>query len=420
MYSTRKFLGLLFVAAALLALSGCEEKAQQPQQASQLPVVGTWVIQARTVPFITELSGRTSAFYVSEVRPQVSGIILERLFTEGSEVKEGQQLYQIDPSLYQAALDSAQAGLQRAQATYNSARLLAERYTKVVKVNGISKQQYDDAVAARNQAAAEVASAKSAVETARINLEYTKVLSPISGHIGQSSVTRGALVTANQAQPLALVQRLDQVYVDVTQSSTDILRLKRAMAEGLLEKTPAGGARVGLVLEDGSTYTTRVDGKDVAIMGELQFSDVTVDQGTGMVTLRALFPNPDRLLFAGMFVTAKVEEGVTENGILVPQQAVARDASGNPTALVLVNNPNAGRTNGQTGQQEPDKIIERRQLVVDRSVQGKYWLVSKGLAAGDELVVEGSQKVRPGGGAVAKPLPSPFAEDDAPSRPSAR
>lgn len=377
------------------------------------PVVGTLELTPYTVTYKTELVGRTTAFYTAEVRPQVSGIILERLFEEGSMVEQGQQLYQIDPEIYQASLNSANAALQRAQASYQSARLLAERYASVVKVNGVSKQQYDDAIAARNQADAEVQSAKAAVETARINLEYTKLLSPVSGHIGQSSVTKGALVTANQAQPLATVQQLDKMYVDVSQSSIEILRLKKALAEGSVKATASGGASVELILEDGSVYRNIKDGNSEPIMGELQFSDVTVDPSTGMVKVRAIFPNPDGLLFPGMYVRAILQEGVIENAMIVPQQAVSRDTSGRPTALVVVKNPKAGQTNERTGQPESEFIVEMRILTVDKTIDSKHWLVTSGLSFGEMVLMEGSQKVRPGGAAIPKPVEeNPISESD--------
>jgi membrane fusion protein (multidrug efflux system) len=406
---------LLLCAAALLS-GGCGGSQNAPAQPARLPEVNTLVVAPYAVTYKTELAGRTSAFFVSEVRPQVNGIIRDRLFDEGALVEKGQQLYQIDPATYRAGLNSANAALQRAQAAYNAARLLAERYARVVAVNGVSRQQYDDAVAARNQAEAEVLAARAAVETAEINLEYTKVLAPISGYIGRSSVTPGALVTANQAQPLATVQYLDTMYVDVTQSSADILRLKKALADGSIKPAEGGGAGVELLLEDGSRYAylhvPDGDGKPVASRGELQFSDVSVDPGTGMVTIRAVFPNPDGLLFPGMYVKAILQEGVIERAVIVPQQAVSRDASGRPTTLAVVRNPKAGTVDERTGRPEPDSIVEYRILTVDRVIDDQYWLVTSGLAFGDQVIMEGSLKVRPGGGVIGRPMESPIRESD--------
>ncbi len=376
--TTRSCLFLLALTLAGAAfLAGCGE-APKPQQQGT-PTVGVVTTKARKVPMLTRLSGRTAAYLESDVRPQVGGIILKRLFTEGSFVKKDAVLYEIDPAPYKAAYDNAQAGLMQAEANVVSARLLAERYAQVVKVNAVSKQQYDDAVASYGQAKAQVAAGKASVESARINLDYTKVKAPVAGHIGKSSVTPGALVTANQPSALAKVQQLDPMYVDVTQSSADILRLKRALAGGKLATSGKGGAKVRLLLEDGSTYERE---------GALQFSDVSVDQSTGMVTVRAEFPNESGLLFPGMYVRAVLEEAVNEQGILVPQQAVSYDSQGRPFALVIKNG-----------------VVETRLLTVDRSIDlqtvdpelsGNAWLVSKGLAEGEQVIVEGSQKVMPG------------------------
>lgn len=377
------FLALTLVGAALLA--GCGDPPQQQQQ--MVPEVGVITVMAQRVPMTTELSGRTAAYLESDVRPQVGGIIQKRVFTEGSTVKEGQLLYQIDPAPYQAAYDNAKAVLMKAEANLASARLLAQRYSEVVKINAVSKQQYDDAVAAHGQARADVASAKAALESARINLGYTKVTAAVAGHIGKSSVTPGALVTANQAQALARVQQLDPMYVDVTQSTADILRLKRALADGRLAPNSEGGARVQLVLEDGSDYP---------LEGKLQFSDVTVDTSTGAVTVRAEFPNPKDLLFPGMFVRARLQESINENGILVPQQAVSRDSQGRPTVLLI-----------------KDGLVELRLITVERSINlrtvspdmtGTAWLVSAGLAEGEQVIIEGVQKVQVGKAAKGHPV----------------
>ncbi len=354
-----------------LMLAGCAKK----QEAGMMPPggppeVGIVVMEAKSVPLTTELSGRTSPHLIAEVRPQVGGIIQKRLFTEGSDVKEGQVLYQIDPSSYKAAFASARAALAKAEANLAPARLKEERYRDLVKINAVSKQDYDDATATLKQAEAEVEAAKAAVETARINLAYTTVTAPISGRIGKSSVTTGALVTASQAAPLATIQRLDPIYVDLPQSSAELLRLKAALASGEIRKKGSGEAKVRLVLEDGTPYP---------LEGSLKFSDVTVDQSTGSVTLRTLFPNPKQVLLPGMFVRAIIEEGVKEQAILAPQQGVSRDPAGNATALVV----GAGEK------------VEPRVIKVDRAI-GDKWLVKEGLKPGDRVIVEGIQKAKPG------------------------
>jgi len=333
------------------------------------------------VPITTELPGRVNAYRVADVRPQVSGIIQKRLFVEGSEVKAGQQLYQIDPAPYQATYDSALAAQM-------SARALAERYKPLVEANAVSKQDYDNAVASRLQAQA-------AVETARINLIYTKVLAPVSGRLGRSFVTEGALVTANQSTALATVQQLDPIYVDVTQPSTTLLRLRREASAGLLKRNEEGKTEVRLRLEDGSDY---------ALPGTLEFSEVTVDVGTGSVTLRALMPNPDRLLLPGMFVRAELEEGVREGTVLAPQQGVTHNQKGEPSALVV----------------GPDSTVQLRTLQADRAV-GDQWVVTAGLSPGDRVIVEGLQFARPGAKVVPeeyRPPPNPARQAIAPGQPA--
>jgi membrane fusion protein (multidrug efflux system) len=283
-------------------------------------------IHPQKAEIVTELPGRTTAYRVAEVRPQVTGILLKRLFIEGSEVKAGQQLYQIDPATYQAAVDSAQAAVAKAEAAAQVAKLLAERRNKLVASSVISRQDYDDAYASYQQSLADVASAQAVLQNARIDLVYTKVLSPISGRIGRSVVTEGALVTANQATALATVQQLDPIYVDVTQSSTQLLRLQRELADGRLTNADAQTATARLRLEDGTEYPEA---------GRLQFSEVTVDQGTGSVTLRAEFPNPRRQLLPGMFVRALIKEGDSSSALLVPQKGVTRNLKGEPIAMVV-------------------------------------------------------------------------------------
>ena len=335
-------------------LGGCEHKAPPP--APPPPKVSVVTVRAQAVPITTELPGRVAGYRYADVRPQVNGIILKRLFIEGSEVKAGQQLYQIDPAPYQASYDSAVA----ADA---SARALWERYKPLAEANAVSKQDYDNAMASHLQAQA-------AGETARINLIYTRVLSPITGHISRSAITEGALVTANQATAIANVQQLDPVYVDVTQPITTLLRLKSEAAAGLLKKNEAGKAQVQLRLEDGSDY---------AHPGTLEFSEVTVDEGTGSVTLRALIPNPERLLLPGMFVREVIQEGVREGAVLAPQQGVSHDQKGSPNALVV----------------GPDDTVELRSIQTDRAI-GDQWLVTSGLKPGDRVIVEGIQSARPG------------------------
>ncbi|WP_432722240.1 efflux RND transporter periplasmic adaptor subunit [Jeongeupia wiesaeckerbachi] len=356
--------------AGSLALIGCGEPNAANNAAHPEPVVGVVTVSGQSLPMTTELAGRTSPYQVSDVRPQVGGIIQKRLFTEGSEIKAGQVLYQIDPATYQAAYDSAKASLAKAEANVLSAKNRAERYADLVKINAVSKQEYDDAYATLKQSEADVAAGRAAVETARINLAYTKVTSPVDGRIGRSAVTPGALVTANQAESLATVQTLDPIYVDVTQSSNELLRLQRELASGSLKRAGTDAAKVKLVFDDGSTYP---------LEGKLEFSEVTVEQSTGTVTLRAVFPNPKHQLLPGMYVRAVIEEGVNDNAILAPQQAVTRDARGNATAMVV------GK----------DDKVEPRQLKTARTV-GDNWLVTDGLKSGDKLIVDGLQKIHPG------------------------
>ena len=350
----------LLVAFAMTLPAGCSHPAAPPHPPQARVSVVT--VKAQAVPIVTELPGRVNAYRTADVRPQVNGIILRRLFVEGGEVKKGQQLYQIDPAPYQAAYDSAVA----AQA---SARALAQRYKQLLAVNFVGKQDYDNARAARLQADA-------AVETAHINLVYTKVLSPISGRIGRSFITEGALVTANQATALATVQQLDPIYVDVTQPTSTLLRLQREAAAGLLKQSETGKPQVRLTLEDGSDY---------AHPGTLEFSEVTVDEGTGSVTLRALMPNPERLLLPGMFVREEIQEGVRQDAVLAPQQGVSHNQKGEPTALVV----------------ERDGTVALRLLKTDRAV-GDQWLVTSGLTPGDRVIVEGLQSAKPGTKVVAE------------------
>lgn len=355
--------------AALALASGCGRKSTAAARPAGPVEVGVVTLAPTAVTLTQELPGRISAFRVAEVRARVNGIVVKRLFTEGSEVREGQPLFKIDPAPYQAALDSARAQLARAEARLASAKLMAERYTELVAANAVSKQEHDDAIAGLKTAEADVAAGRAAVQTARISLGYTTVTSPVKGRIGRSEVTEGAYVQAAQATLLATVQQLDQVYVDVTQSSAEVLRLRRDLETGKLQSAGKGQARVELVTEDGQAYGTA---------GALQFADVTVDPGTGTIALRAIFPNPRAELLPGMYVRARLPQGVNPAALLVPQRGVTRNNKGEPTALVV----SGGK-------------VELRTLVTDRAV-GDAWLVTSGVKAGEQVIVEGLQKVRPG------------------------
>ncbi|MCC8344435.1 efflux RND transporter periplasmic adaptor subunit [Pseudomonas stutzeri] len=345
---------LMSILAVAVFLAGCQEEAAPP--AAQKPTVGVVTLQAEPFAVTTDLPGRTRAYRIAEVRPQVNGIIQKRLFTEGSEVKAGQQLYQIDAAVYEATLKSAQASLA-------SSKSLADRYAELVKDQAVSKQAYDEARAASLQAEAEL-------ERARIDLRYTKVLAPISGRIGRSAVTEGALVSNGQAQELATIQQLDPIYVDVTQPARDLLALRRDLADGRLQKAGENAAKVTLKLEDGSDYGHE---------GKLEFSEVTVDPGTGSVTLRAVFPNPDKVLLPGMFVHAQLVAGLKSEAILVPQQGVTRNTKGEPTAMVV----------------NAENKVELRPIKTERAV-GNRWLVGEGLQPGDRVITEGLQFIQPG------------------------
>ncbi len=362
-------LAAILVLSGSLVLIGCNDKDAAQAHAQQAPEVGIVTLKAAPLNITTDLPGRTSAFRVAEVRPQVSGIILKRNYVEGSDVTAGTSLYQIDPATYQAAYDSAKGDLAKAQAAAEIARLTVNRYKPLLGTNYISKQEYDQAVSSSMQANATVLAAKAAVETARINLAYTQVTSPISGRTGKSSVTEGALVTSGQATAMTTVQQLDPMYVDVTQSSDEFLRLKKELADGTL-KQENGKAKVRLLLENGVEY---------AQTGTLEFSGVTVDETTGSITIRAIFPNPNEALLPGMFVRARLDEGVRPDALLVPQQGVTRNPRGEATAMVV----------------GADDKVEMRTLVANQAI-GNKWLVTEGLKAGDRLIVSGLQKIRPG------------------------
>ncbi|MBK1780401.1 efflux RND transporter periplasmic adaptor subunit [Advenella sp. WQ 585] len=368
-YHVNPLLKALAIAASAIVVAGCGQSANENVNAVK-PEVSVHTVIPQTVALTTELAGRTNAYLVSEVRPQVDGIVKKRLFKEGSDIKTGETLYEIDPATYQANHNSAKAALAKAQANHKVSSLRASRYKELVKINAVSKQDNDQATAELLQAQADVASARAALDMAAINLGYTEVKAPISGRIGQSAITPGALLSANQATPLAKIQQLDPIYVDVSQSSVELLRLRKALASGSLTSTDQARANVRLILEDGTEYGQS---------GELQFSDVSVDPGTGMVTLRAVFPNPEQQLLPGMYVRAVLEEGVRDQAVLLPQQGVTRDSKGNATAL-LVN---------------AEGKVEARVLTVSRTI-GDQWLVDDGIQAGEQVIVEGVQKVRPG------------------------
>jgi membrane fusion protein (multidrug efflux system) len=363
--------GIILIASGVVLLfAGCGKQRSGGQFQAQLPEVAVITIQTERATVSAELSGRTCAFLVAEVRPQVGGIIQKRLFEEGADVKAGDLLYKIDPALYQAAYGKAHADLARAEAHAVPLRTKVERNRKLVKANVVSQQNYDDMLGDLNTAEADIAVAKAALETARINLAYTSVTAPISGRTGKSHVTVGALVTANHLLPLTTIQQIDPIYVDVTQSSANFLRLREEIANGLIKICDREIAKAKLFLEDGTPYSQE---------GEIKFRDVTVEQSTGSFILRMVFPNPEHVLLPGMFVRAATQEGVIEQAILVPQQGVMRDMRGNPYALLV---------------DSSDKVTQR-QLKLDRGI-GNKWLVKDGLKPGERIIVEGFQKIRPG------------------------
>ncbi|SFR03625.1 MULTISPECIES: multidrug efflux RND transporter periplasmic adaptor subunit AcrA [unclassified Enterobacter] len=372
-------LAVVLMLSGSLALTGCDEKPAEQGAGQQTPEVGIVTLKSEPLQITTELPGRTSAFRIAEVRPQVSGIILKRNFTEGSDIEAGVSLYQIDPATYQASYESAKGDLAKAQAAAKIAQVTLNRYQKLSNTKYISQQDLDTAQADAMQANAAVVAAKAAVETARINLAYTKVTSPISGRIGKSAVTEGALVQSGQTTALATVQQLDPIYVDVTQSSNDFLRLKEELESGKL-KQENGKAKVELMTNDG---------KKLPQSGTLEFSDVTVDQTTGSITLRAIFPNPNQSLLPGMFVRARLEEGTNPNAILVPQQGVTRTPRGDATAMIVG---------------EGDKV-EVRPITTSQAI-GDKWLVTDGLKAGDRVIITGLQKVKPGAQVKAQEVTS--------------
>ncbi|MGO8988135.1 MAG: efflux RND transporter periplasmic adaptor subunit [bacterium] len=370
---------MIVVSIALLAgLIPCGCSSQQAAPKPGFPEVAVVTVNPERVVLTTELPGRTSAYFVAEIRPQVNGIVQERLFNEGSDVKAGSVLYRIDPAPYQAAYDNAVAALARSEANLPPIRLKAERYRQLIVLKAISQQDFDNADAALKQAEADIDYSKAAVESARINLAYTRITAPISGRIGKSNVTVGALATAYQGSPFATIQQLDPIYIDATESSANLLQLKRNIAAGRIKGAGPDQARVRLLLEDGTPYPQE---------GTLKFSEVTVDPSTGSFILRMVFPNLKHTLLPGMYVRAVVQEGVVDRAILVPQQGVSRDPKGNPVALIV---DSSGK-------------VEQRMITVARAM-GDRWLVSEGLNPGDHLIVEGSQKVRPGASVKVVPF----------------
>lgn len=399
MQAGRRIPSTLLFAAGLgtLLLAACDRPPRQaasPAAAAPVPVVTVLKAQPESVPLVTELPGRTAARLIAEIRPQVTGIIKERPFEEGSEVKAGQVLYQIEPAPYQAAFDSAKANVERAEANLVVARLKAKRYAGLEKNDAVSKQANDEALAEAQKAEAEVAAARAALDKAGIDLNFTRVRSPIAGRIGRSAVTPGALVTANQAMALATVQQLDPINVDLTESSAERLRIERQLESAKLQRAEGSTVPVKLVLEDGSLY---------GLEGKLAFSEVSVHEATGTVTLRAVFPNPDRQLLPGMYVRARLSHGLNRQAVLLPHAALSRNPRGQAQVMVV-------------GAEEK---VEARNVDAERS-HGEKWVVTAGLKAGDRVIVEGLQKVRPGAVVKAEEAGAPKQAEPAPPGAAAR
>jgi len=357
------------ILVASVALMGCEQGVASTAAPQAVPV-GVITLKSQALTLKQELPGRVNAFQIAEIRPQVSGIVQSRLFTEGKQVEKGQALYKINSEIFEAELAASKAAVARAEASIASSKSKASRYKNLLGINAVSQQDFDEADANYKQAKAELLTAKAQLQTAQINLDYSQVSAPISGQISKSNVTVGALVSANQSMTLATVTQLDPIYVDLTQSSNELTKLKKALASGALSIDDNIQTEVELIMEDGSVYPHK---------GRLQFSEVTVNPSTGSVTLRAKFPNPEKLLLPGMYTRASIVEGVKANAILVPQRGVSRNSKGEPTALVV----------------SKDNTVESRVLEVDRTI-GSNWLITNGLSAGDQLIVEGLQKIRPG------------------------
>lgn len=365
---TLPFRPVLLSAVALLALSGCNRKAAPPAMPPQQ--VGVITLHPQAVTVHTILPGRTDAYEIAQVRPQVTGVIQKRLFTQGADVQAGQQLYQIDPSRYQAAYDTARGQLAEAEAAEVTARAKLQRYRSLVQAHAVSRQDYDDALATEKEAQGRILTAKGQVETAQVNLDYTRMNAPISGRISRTIITVGALVTANQTDNTAIITRLDPIYVDVNLPAITLLRLKRELAEGRITRRANGEVPVTLTLEDGSSYERE---------GRMELSEVNVDTSTGSVVVRALMPNPDKLLLPGMYVHAQLDEGVDPNGLLVPQQAVTRNTHGDPQVWVV----------------KSDDTVELRQIQLGQAI-GTNWLVTGGVKADERIVTVGLQKIKPG------------------------
>lgn len=375
----RKFpvrLGACVAMLLSLAVVGCAEQAQQTGTDKSVPEVGVVTLEAQRVELFTSLPGRTAPYRVAEVRPQVEGIVEKRLFKQGSHVDSGQTLYRIDQRPYRTQVKSAQADLAKARAAVSSVKLRAQRFGDLLQDHAVSQQEYDDIRSTLAQNSAQVDIAEAALAAAKLNLDYTTVRAPISGIIGASLITEGGLVTANQPNPLTQITQLDPIYVDVTRSTSEVLRLKREFKQGTLEKAGPESAKVEMFFDDGTQY---------AHSGKLKFSGVTVDPSTGAITLRAVFPNPEGLLLPGMYVTARLSEGVSPNALLAPQQGITHDEAGRPTALVVTD----------------DNKVESRQLETREAI-GSFWLVNKGLQAGDKLIVTGLHHAEPG--AQVKPV----------------
>ncbi|MBP6119116.1 MAG: efflux RND transporter periplasmic adaptor subunit [Giesbergeria sp.] len=380
-----------------LLVAGCSDKTpaagKAPVSAAREPTkVGVITLQAQAQTLTSALPGRTSAFMSADIRPQINGIVQKRLFTEGATVKAGQALYQIDAAPYQATEAAARAALAKAQAQARTAEVNSKRNAELVRIDAISRQAYDESLATAQQTASDVAMAQAALATARINLGYTRIVAPISGRTALSNVNAGGLVTANQTGVLTTISQLDPMYIDVTQSSSELLQLKRDLAAGRFEKLGEGAVRITILLEDGSKY---------AHSGRLQFAGVTVNPSTGAVTLRAVVPNPDGVLMPGMYVQTLLPTGVSSEALLVPQQAVTRDIAGKANVLVV----------------GPDNKVARRAIEIDRAV-GSRWLVSSGLAAGDTVVVDGFQRIKPGDTVAPQPVQLPGGGTRAPAAPA--
>ena len=370
---------LLPLLVAPLLLAGCHKKQAMPQMPPQS--VGVLTLQTQPVTLETSLPGRTEAYEQAQIRPQVNGVIVSRDFEQGADVKAGQQLFQVYIAPYQAAYDQAKAQLLNAQAAASRASGQLRRYAPLVKAHAVSSQDYDNTLATAREAEAQVAQAKANVEAAAVNLNYTHVRAPIDGRIGRTLYTPGALLTAGQTQPIAVVTRLDPIYVDVNLAAADMLRLKHELATGQVERKGDDAAAVGLKLEDDSEYPQR---------GKLQLSEVTVDPATGTLVMRAVFPNPDHLLLPGMFVHAHVREGIDPNGLLVPQVAVQRDSKGNPYVMVV----------------DANNKVQQHSIQTSRTI-GTDWLVTDGVKAGDKVVVNGLQKIQPGATVAPQEAPAP-------------